>query len=241
MADGDILVLTGGHESFSAGTAVVSGLPRIAVAGSNTTYSAGTMVLTGAGAATIASGAGSLIVSVPLQSAQTFVGGIANSETTYSSGTVKLSELGALTIRSTTGNQLQFSVAAQTAQTGISGIANSQTTYTSGTVGFLELGNLTIRSTTGNQYQFSVPAQSVQAETQTFVGGIAVNALTTYTSGTVVLSAGANVTLGTNAQTVTISGVPAQTVQTQNMVALSASDSLFSSGTVVLSGVGGGA
>lgn len=37
------------------------------------------------------------------------------------------------------------------------------------------------------------------------IGGIAVNALTTYTSGTVVISAGANITLGTAGQTITIS------------------------------------
>lgn len=37
------------------------------------------------------------------------------------------------------------------------------------------------------------------------IQGIAVNALTTYTSGTVVISAGANITLGTAGQTITIS------------------------------------
>jgi hypothetical protein len=60
----------------------------------------------------------------------------------------------------------------------------------------------------------------------------------TYSSGTVILSGGANVTVGTNAgQTITISAA-AQTVQTQNLVAISASDALFSSGTVVMSGFG---
>lgn len=117
-------------------------------------------------------------------------------------------------------------------------LGNTETTYTSGTVGLLGLGNVTVRSTTGQQFQISVPAQSVQAETQTFVGGIAMNAATTYTSGTVVLSAGANITLGSNAQTITISGVAAQTVQTQNLVAISASNNLFSSGTVTISGFG---
>jgi hypothetical protein len=55
-------------------------------------------------------------------------------------------------------------------------------------------GNLTIRSTTGQAFQFSM-SQSVQAETQTFIGGVA-NSETTYTSGTVNLSVvGGNMTI----------------------------------------------
>lgn len=70
----------------------------------------------------------------------------------------------------------------------------------------------------------------------TAIDGIAASN-TTYTSGTIVLSGGANVTVGTNGQTVTMSARD-QSVQTQNMVAISASDALFSSGTVLLSGQG---
>jgi len=66
------------------------------------------------------------------------------------------------------------------------------------------------------------------------------NSETTYTSGSVVLSALANLTIrSTTGQAFQLSAA-AQSVQTQGMVALSASDALFSSGTVVLTGIGGG-
>lgn len=226
-------------------------LHNVTLAGNSTSagagyahISSGTMTLAGGNNITLSQNGNAVTISAGAGGAetQTAISGIGNSETTYTSGTVNLSVLaGLLTIRSTTGNAFQFSasqsVQAET-QTFVGGIGNSQTTYTSGTVNLsVVAGLLTIRSTTGNAFQFSM-SQSVQAETQTFVGGIAANALTTYTSGTVVLSAGANITLGTAGQTITISGVAAQTVQTQNMVAISASDALFSSGTVVLTGLG---
>lgn len=63
--------------------------------------------------------------------------------------------------------------------------------------------------------------------------------------GRIVFAGGNNITLSgsssaNNAQTITISAFN-QTVQTQNLVAISASDALFSSGTVTMTGVGGGA
>ena len=163
--------------------------------------------------------------------------GVVASNTTFTSGTISISGFGAATVNTTT-NLIRISVPVQTTQPTLAIIA-SNATSTAGTVVISGFGAATVNTAAGT-IRISVPTQTTQVETQTFVGGIAVNALTTYTSGTVVLSAGANITLGTNAQTVTISGVAAQTVQTQNMVAVSASDRLFSSGTVVITGTGGG-
>jgi fibronectin-binding autotransporter adhesin len=109
---------------------------------------------------------------------------IAASNTTYTSGTVVFSGNGNVTV-ATNGQTVLFS-AGGGAGGGIA-LQNSETTYTSGTVNLSVVGgNMTIRSTTGQAFQFSV-SQSVQAETQTFLGGIG-NSETTYTSGTVNLS-----------------------------------------------------
>ena len=163
--------------------------------------------------------------------AQTAISGIANSQTTYTSGTVSLSELGAITIRSTTGNQFQFSVNSQTAQTGISGIANSQTTYTSGTVSLSELGAITIRSTTGNQYQLSVNAQTTQTQGILSAGvsnvGNTAGQTTVNTGSRMVLAGAGEITLSqataAGASTISISA-PAQTVQTQGVLSVGASN-----------------
>jgi hypothetical protein len=134
----------------------------------NTTVNTGSrLVFAGAGAASLsqatAAGASTISISVPVQTAQTGISGIANSQTTYTSGTVSLSELGAITIRSTTGNQFQFSVNAQSVQpetqTFIGGISASDTLYTSGSVRFTGVGGgVTVSSNTGQRVDISVAA-----------------------------------------------------------------------------------
>jgi hypothetical protein len=223
--NGNVTVSTNGQTVLlSAGGGAGAGIG--AIANSETTYTSGTVALSGLGNVTVRSTTGNAFqISVPAQSVQpetqTFVGGLGNSQTTYTSGTVNLSVVaGNLTIRSTTGQAFQFSmsqtVQAET-QTFVGGIGNSETTYTSGTVNLSGLANITVRSTTGQAFQFSVPNGATATGN---LGGIAVNALTTYTSGTVVLSAGNNITLGTNGQTVTISGNSTQSVQTQQTLSM---------------------
>jgi hypothetical protein len=152
-----------------------------------------------------------------------------------SSGTMTLAGGNNITL-SQIGNAVTISgAAAGGVQTAISGLANSETTYTSGTVSLsVVAGNLTIRSTTGQAFQFSM-SQSVQAETQTFLSGIQ-NSETTYTSGNVKLSELANITIRSTTGNQFQFSVNSQTVQTQNMVAVSATNTLYSSGTVVFTG-----
>src|SRR6185436_4973691 len=87
-------------------------------------------------------------------------------------------------------------------------------------------------------------AQSVQAETQTFVGGVA-NSQTTYTSGTVSLSELGAVTIRSTTGNQFQLSVNSQTVQTQNVVDVTLAGNstsagggyaLISSGTMTLAG-----
>src|SRR3990167_4125707 len=229
------------------------------ISASDTLYTSGTVRITGVGGGiTVSSNTGQRIdLSVAAQSVQpetqTFLGGLGTSQTTYTSGTVNLSVVaGNLTIRSTTGQAFQFSMS-QTVQpetqTAISGIANSQTTYTSGTVSLSELGAITIRSTTGNQYQLSVNAQTTQTQgilsMGVSTGGNTAGNTTVNTGSRFVLVASGNATASqataAGASTVTIS-VGTQTVQTQNLVAVTLSGNtagalaLISSGTMTLAG-----
>lgn len=89
-------------------------------------------------------------------------------------------------------------------QTAISGMIVSDATYTSGTVSFSGIGVTVSSSVNGaSQYiRLSVPAG---ASATGNLGAIAVNAVTTYTSGTVVFSNSNGVSFGTNAQTITAS------------------------------------
>jgi hypothetical protein len=114
-----------------------------------------------------------------------------------------------------------------------------------GTLFFAASGNITASQSTaaaGNDtIWFSVPAQSAQ----TGISGVVVSD-TTYTSGTVSFSNQANVTIGSSVngatQYIRLSGNPAQTVQTQNLIAASLSGNtagvlaLVSSGTMIFAG-----
>jgi hypothetical protein len=202
----------------------------IARAGSNFSLSYGAMTsggvssLSGVGAVTVATNGSTISIGAPAQSVQTqnlvaitLSGNTAGALALASSGTVTLAGGNNITL-SQNGNAITISGAnAGGAQTAISGLANSETTYTSGTVSLSELGALTIRSSTGQHFQFEVPAMSF-------------------------LSATGAVSLSTNGSTISI-GAPVQSTQieTQTFIGgISASDTLYTSGTVRLTGVGGG-
>jgi hypothetical protein len=230
--------------------------------GAQALISSGTMTLAGGNNITVSQNGNAVTISGPnVGGAQTGISGLANSQTTYTSGTVSLSELGAITIRSTTGNQFQFSVNAQSVQTqslmsvGVSTGGNTagDTGVTGTRMVFVGSNNITLSQATaaaggtitisgpttvaqtnqsggayavGNTYSsssgtfdartlsirgdgiISVAAtnsgwrisasQSVQAETQTFVGGLAASN-TTYTSGTITITGvGGGVTVSSN-------------------------------------------
>ena len=175
--------------------------------------------------------------------AVTLDGNTAGALADISSGTMTLAGGNNITL-SQAGNAITISgpnVAG--AQTGISGIQASDATYTSGTVIFTGSNAATVLSGTGQRVIIDVPVQSVQPETQTFIAGISASD-TLYTSGNVRFTGvGGGVTVSSNTgQRVDIS-VAAQSVQpeTQTFIAgISASDTLYTSGNVRFTGVGGG-
>jgi hypothetical protein len=221
------------------------------VSASDALYTSGTVRITGVGGGiTVSSNTGQRIdlsVAAPVaQTAETAISGVSASDTLYTSGTVRITGVGGgITVSSNTGQRIDLSVAApvaQTAQTGISGIANSQTTYTSGTVSLSELGAITVRSTTGNQYQFSVNSQTVQTQNlhNVTLSGNTAGALAHISSGTLTLAGGNNITLSQAGNAVTISG-GAGGAETQTAISgIRASDTTYTSGSVTITGVGGG-
>jgi hypothetical protein len=233
---------TGNQYQFSvpAGASATGNLG--AIAASNSTYTSGTVVLSGSGALTASYNAGTILLSVNAQTAQTFVSGIAASNTTYTSGVVSITGVGGgVTVSSNTGQRVDISVAAPVAQTvqtlGI--YASSQTfggtsssTYSAQSLSIYASGGISVGWSNGS-LGLSVPAG---ASATGNLGGIAMNAATTYTSGTVVLSAGANITLGSNAQTITISGNSTQSVQTQGQMSAGISNLGNTVGSTGISG-----
>lgn len=165
---------------------------------------------------------------------------IVASNTTFANTTVSLSGFGAATVN-TAANIIRISVPTQTAETAISGVAASNTTYTSGTITITGVGGgITVSSNTGQRIDLSVAAPVAQTvQTQSNIQGIAASN-TTYNTGTVTFTGvGGGVTVSSNTGQrvdISVAAPVAQTVQTQNMVAISASDTLYSSGTVTITG-----
>ena len=207
--------------------------------------STGTMTLAGGNNITLSQDGNAVTISAGAGGAetQTALSGVSNSQTTYTSGTFGFSELANITIRSTTGQAFQFSVPSGATATGnLNAISNSNTTYTSGTIGLSELGAITIRSTTGNQFQFSVNSQTVQTQTHNVsVGGNSTSAGAGYiqiSTGTMLLAGGNNITLSQNGASITISaGAGGAATAISGIVA---SNTTYTSGTVSISGFGGG-
>ena len=244
LAGGNNITLSqAGNAVTISGAAAAGAQTAISgVAASNTTYTSGTVTFTGVGGGvTVSSNTGQRVdISVAAQSVQpetqTFIAGIQNSQTTYTSGTVNLSVVaGNLTIRSTTGQAFQFS-ASQTVQTqggflsaGVSTGGNTAGNTQVSTGSRLVLagaGNISLsQSTAAGASTVSISgSQSVQPETQTFVGGIAASN-TTYTSGTITITGvGGGITVSSNTgQRVDLS-VAAQSVQTQDVLSVGASN-----------------
>jgi fibronectin-binding autotransporter adhesin len=241
-----------GPPSFSAGVSTVGNTlgdtgitgSRLVIAGINnitvsqsTNASGGTVTISGAN----------------VGGAQTGISGIANSQTTYTSGTVSLSELGAITIRSTTGNQFQFSVNAQSAESqsfGMSNIGN-----TSGTTGiasgaqvrFLLAGgnNVTLsQSLNGASGTITISAfnQSVQSLGMYALGNTTgQSSSTTMDARTLSIRGDGIVSVGYSNGSLRISASQSVQPETQTFLGgIAASDKTYTSGTVVLTGAGGG-
>lgn len=197
------------------------------IGNSQTTYTSGTVNLSVvAGNLTIRSTTGNAFQFSASQSVQaetqTFVGGIGNSETTYTSGTVNLSVVGGnMTIRSTTGNAFQFSASEQNLSVGLSTGGNTQgntTVNTGSRLVFVGTNNITLsQGTAAGATTISISGPNAGAETQTAISGLA-NSETTYTSGSVTLSALGAITIrSTTGQHFQFS-VNSQSTQTQGIL-----------------------
>lgn len=133
-----------------------------------------------------------------------------------------------------TQNILAASLSGNTA--GVLALVSSGTLYLAG-------GNNMTLSQNGNSVTFSAFSQTVQTQNllAASLSGNTSGVLALVSSGTLILAGGNNVTLSQNANSVTISAA-SQTVQTQNLIAVSLSGNtsgalaLVSSGTLTLAG-----
>lgn len=158
--------------------------------------------------------------------AQTGISGVVVSDTTYTSGTVSFSNQANITIGSSVDGATQYirlsGNPAQTVQTQnfiaaiVSG-GNGDGTYTSGTLSFKAGNNITLSTGAGVMSIHGVASQTVQTQNFVAIIGSGANGNGTFTSGTLSLKEGNNITLSTGANVISIHGVASQTVQTQNL------------------------
>lgn len=160
-----------------------------AIVASNTTFSNTTVSISGFGAATINTAANLIRVSVPTQTAETAISGVAASNTTYTSGTITITGVGGgVTVSSNTGQRVDISVAAQSVQTqNMVAVSVSNTMYSSGTFTISGSGAVTVK--TG-------AAQGITIDAARSIAGLGDTAATTYTSGNVSMVPKGDITIG---------------------------------------------
>ena len=177
--------------------------------------------------------------------AVTAAGNTAGALALISSGTLTLAGGNNITV-SQAGNAITLSGAnVGGAQTAISGVAASNTTYTSGTVTFTGVGGgVTVSSNTGQRVDISVAApvaQTVQTQNvhNVTLSGNTAGVMAQVSSGTLTLAGGNNITVSQNGNAVTISGANVGGAQT-GISGIAASNTTYTSGSVTITGVGGG-
>lgn len=220
-----------------------------AVSASDATFDQ-TVGITGAGDITVATDANGVVVSgsQSVQPAQTGISSVVASDTTYTSGQVQITGSNMVTVKSGAGQKVVIDAtqSVQPAQTGISSIAASDTTYTSGQVEFTGSNAATVKSSANQRVVIDVPTQTTQPVGSLDLAGNTAGTMATLPlASNVELAGGNNITLsqhsGNSSSRITISGpnTVAQSVQpgVQHLVA---SDNTFSSGTVSVTGTGGG-
>lgn len=256
--DAQGITISGGAGGAGGIDAAIGGNSTSA-GGGYITISAGTMVLAGGNNITLSQNASTITISGPnAGGAQTGISSIQASDATYTSGKVIFTGVGGgITISSNTGQRVDLSVAAPVAQTvqtqnlvdlSFSSAAGGATAGTmalvsSGTLLIAAGNDITISQSGTNNITISanvgLDAMSIGGNS-TSAGGGYIN----ISDGAVLIAGGPNITLSQNASTISISGNPAQTVQTQNAVDWSISTTagggtagtmaLISSGTVTL-------
>jgi len=231
---------------------------------SSTTLDARSLSFNGLGAATVGYSNGSIQVSVPVQTAQTqsVIQAIYDGANSISTGTIRFTNANGVSF-SINGQTISGSVAAQTNQTiGLYAVNNttgqsSSSTFDARTLSFHGAGIASVGYSNGSVV-VSVPAGGGGITNVNLSAGTTSNNLSAF-----VFSNSNNVSFGLNGSTVTATiTVPAQTVQTVGLYAVSnttgqSSSSTFdartlsfngagnisvgySGGSVVISGAGGG-
>lgn len=215
------------------------------IANSQTTYTSGTVSLSELGAITIRSTTGNQYQFSVAAQTGTYQSAIAASNTTYTSGLVVFTGSNMITVKSSAAGQTVIIDATQTNQSAIKALGASNTGNTAGNTGvstgidwvLAGTNNVTIsQSTAGGGPNTLWVSGPTAAAAQTGISGFA-NSETTYTSGSVTLSALANITIrSTTGQQFQFS--VAGTTGTGNLNAISNSNTTYTSGTIGLSELG---
>ena len=188
------------------------------------------------------SGAGGATVTVigPAPGGQTGISGIAGSgASTATSGTVQFANSNNITF-GLNGNTItaSFSQSVQPAQTGISSIQASDATYTSGGVIFTGSGIVTVQSGTGQNVVINASTSQSLQTSGLFQATLAGNSTSAgggyilFSSGTVTIAGGNNITLSQNGNAFTISGPNAAGAQTGISGIAGSAASTVTAGTV---------
>jgi len=218
-------------------------------AGALALVSSGTFILAGGNNITVSQNGQSVTISGAAGGGAGDGGNIlaAGTRTAGSNSSVLFSNLNGISFGLDTVNgsvmTASYTVPSQSVQTQnfvavIGSGANGNGTFTSGTLSLKAGNNITLSTGANVISVHGVAAQTVQS--QNFIAAIVsgANGDGTYTSGTLSVKAGNNITLSTGANVFSIHGVAAQTVQTQNFVAVIGSgangNGTFTSGTLTL-------
>lgn len=149
---------------------------------------------------------------VQTQNFVAIIGSGANGNGTFTSGTLSLKAGNNITL-STGANVV--SIHGPAPQTGISGLAATDTTYSSGTVLITGSNMVTVKSSGAGQTIIIDATQTVQTQNLVALIVSGANGNATFTSGTVSVKVGADITLSTGANVFSIYGNSTQSVQTQ--------------------------
>lgn len=212
------------------------------------TISSGTMLLAGGNNITLSQNGQNITISgAAAGGAQTAISGIIASNATYTSGTVQITGVGGgVTVSSNTGQRVDISVAAQTVQTQnmvAVTLGSAAGGATSGALALVSSGTLNLFA--GNDITLSQNAQSVTISAQVGLDAVSIGGNSTSAGGgfinisdsPLLLAGGVNVTLSQNSNSVSILGPAAGAIEVGG---IAASNTTYTSGTVVVSGVGGG-
>ena len=223
-------------------------------AGVLTTFSSGVMVLAGGNNITLSQNSNTITISGAAQTVQTLgLYGVGNTTGQSSSSTRDARSLsfdgaGIVSVGMSGGSVVisaTQSDAAQTNQTlGLYGVGNttgqsSSTTVDARTLSFDGAGVVSVGYSAGSVI-ISAPAAAADGVNIVSASGNTTGTLTTFSTGTIVLAGGNNITLSQSSNTITISGAAGGGAGSYNIVSASGNTTgtltTFSTGTMVIAG-----